>query len=99
MMAAANPCRHPRAEIHRGGVTPVRAHEPVHARTPLSHAHDERWVEMFCDTIDFAFQGPQAEIAKGRGRTIAAAMDRLLSGVSASGMAPVEPMWRRVENA
>jgi len=78
---------------------PLRAHEPVHARTPLSHAHYERWVELFCDTIDISFQGPHAEIAKGRGRKMAAAMERLLAGVSADGAAPVEPMWRRRENA
>ncbi|MDO8363875.1 MAG: group III truncated hemoglobin [Actinomycetota bacterium] len=78
---------------------PLRAHEPVHARTPLSHAHYGRWVELFCDTIDISFQGAHAEIAKGRGRKMAAAMERLLSGVSADGADPVEPMWRRGENA
>lgn len=78
---------------------PLRAHEPVHARTPLSHAHYERWVELFCETVDGSFQGPRAEIAKGRGRKMAAAMERLLSGVSASGTAPIEPMWRRVDGA
>ena len=74
---------------------PLRAHEPVHARTPLSHAMYERWIELFCDTVDVSFQGAHAEIAKGRGRKMAAAMERLLSGVSADGAAPVEPMWRR----
>jgi hemoglobin len=78
---------------------PLRAHEPVHARTPLSHAMYERWVELFCDTIDISFQGPHAEIAKGRGRKMAAAMERLLAGVSADGDDPVEPMWRRGGNA
>jgi hemoglobin len=74
---------------------PLRAHEPVHARTPLSHSHYERWIELFCDTIDSSFQGPRAEVVKGRGRKMATAMERLLSGVSGSGMAPIEPMWRR----
>ena len=78
---------------------PLRAHEPVHARTPLSHSHYERWVELFCDTIDASFQGLHAEIAKRRGRKMAAAMERLLSGVSGSGMAPIEPMWRRGDRA
>ena len=73
---------------------PLRAHEPVHARTPLSHSHYERWVQLFCDTIDTSFCGPRAEVAKGRGRKMASAMERLLSGVSASGMAPIEPLWR-----
>ena len=68
---------------------PLRAHEPVHARTPLSHVHYERWLALFCDTIDASFLGPRAEIAKGRGRKMAAAMERLLSGVSASGTAPI----------
>ena len=76
---------------------PLRAHEPVQARTPLSHAHYERWIELFCDTVDTSFAGPRAELAKGRGRKMAAAMERLLAGVSAGGTAPIEPMWRRVD--
>ena len=78
---------------------PLRAHQPVHARTPLSHTHYERWIELFCDTVDASFEGPRAEVAKGRGRRMAAAMERLLSGVSANGTVPIEPVWRRVEHA
>jgi len=74
---------------------PLRAHEPVNARTPLLDAHYGRWVELFCDTIDTSFRGPCAETAKGRGRKMAAAMQRLLDGVSAPGAAPIEPMRRR----
>lgn len=74
---------------------PLRAHEPVHARTPLSHVMYERWVELFCDTVDASFDGPRARVAKVRGRKMAAAMERLLSGVSADGSQPIEPMWRR----
>lgn len=73
---------------------PLRAHEPVHARTPLVDAHYDRWIELFCDTVDTAFDGPRAEIAKGRGRKMAAAMQRLLAGVSAHGAVPIEPLWR-----
>ena len=58
---------------------PLRAHEPVHARTPLSHAHYERWIELFVDTVDTSFAGPLADIAKLRGRKMAAAMERLLA--------------------
>jgi hemoglobin len=76
---------------------PLRAHEPVHARTPLSNSHYERWVELFCETVDASFQGPRSEIAKGRGRKMAAAMERLLAGVSENGSASTEPMWKRVE--
>ena len=73
---------------------PLLAHEPVNARTPLGDVHYTRWVELFCDTVDAMFDGPCAEIAKGRGRKMAAAMQRLLAGVSASGDVPIEPMWR-----
>lgn len=74
---------------------PLRAHQPVHTRTPLAHAHYERWVDLFCDTIDASFEGPLAEVAKTRGRKMAAAIERLLSGRSAAGTAPIEPVWRR----
>ena len=76
---------------------PLRAHEPIHARTPLSHAMYERWLELFFETVDESFRGPRAEVAKGRGRKMAAAMERLLSGVSASGAEPINPMWRRTD--
>ena len=78
---------------------PLRAHAPVHARTPLTSSHYERWVELFCHTVDASFEGPRAEVAKGRGRKMAAAMERLLAGISASGAAPIEPMWRRADGS
>lgn len=40
---------------------------------------------------------PALTPANDLGRKMAAAMERLLSGVSASGAAPIEPMWRRVD--
>ena len=57
---------------------PLRAHEPVHARTPFTAEHYERWLELFEDTIDNLFTGPVAELAKARARKMAAAMQRLL---------------------
>ena len=76
---------------------PLLAHEPVNARTPLADAHYARWIELFCDTVDASFEGPRAEVAKGRGRKMAGAMQRLMAGLSASGAAPVEPTWRRAD--
>lgn len=73
---------------------PLRAHEPVHARTPLSHAMYERWLQLFCETVDASFEGPRSEVAKVRGRKMAAAMERLLSGVSSGGSEPIEPIFR-----
>jgi hemoglobin len=61
---------------------PLRFHEPSHARTPFTPAHYERWVELFTDTIDERFAGPVADLATGRGRKMARALQRLLDGVS-----------------
>lgn len=74
---------------------PLRAHQPAHARTPFSAAQYERWLELFCDTVDSGFRGPIADAAKQRARKMAHALERLLSGESASGGLPLEPIWRR----
>ena len=74
---------------------PLRAHEPSHARTPFTRAHYDRWIELFCDTVDRSFAGPRSEVAKMRGRKMARAMERLLAGESDDGAAPTKPIWRR----
>lgn len=72
---------------------PLRAHEPVHAHTPFSDAHFERWLDLFTSTIDEQFSGPIAEMAKGRATKMAAAMRRLLLGKHGAASEPIEPMW------
>lgn len=72
---------------------PLRAHAPAHARTPFADVHYERWLELFMSTIDSSFAGPTAELAKARARKMAAAMQRLLSGVAAGGEAPIAVTW------
>jgi hemoglobin len=69
---------------------PLRAHEPVHDRTPFAAAHYERWLELFEATIDEHFAGPNAELAKRRAAKMAAALRRLLEGQSAAGGQPTE---------
>jgi hemoglobin len=69
---------------------PLRAHEPVHARTPFGDEHYERWLELFDTTIDELFRGQTADVAKRRARRMANAMRGLLEGRSASGRVPVE---------
>ena len=72
---------------------PLRAHEPVHARTPFTPEHYERWLELFEGTIDTLFTGPVAELAKARAHKMATAMQRLLNGVSDAGDAPIDAIW------
>jgi hemoglobin len=72
---------------------PLLAHAPVHARTPFTAEHYERWLELFEVTVDNAFSGPVAKLAKARARKMAAAMRRLLDGVANTGGVPVEAMF------
>ena len=69
---------------------PLRAHEPIHRRTPLRQEHYDRWLELFVGTIAELFVGPRAEMAEVRGRKMAVAMQRLLDGNSAPGDEPIE---------
>ena len=59
---------------------PLLAHRPAHACTPFTEAHFDRWLELFEDTIDRLFQGPNATTAKQRASKMASAMQRLLLG-------------------
>ena len=70
--------------------TPLRAHANANARTPFMAEHYERWLELFEGTVDNAFIGPVAELAKARARKMAAALRRLITGVSDVGDTPVE---------
>lgn len=77
---------------------PLRAHEPVHARTPFAAEHYERWLVLFGETIDNSFSGPVADLAKARADKMAVAMRRLLGGpeteeAADAGETPVEAGW------
>lgn len=69
---------------------PLRAHEPVHARTPFASAHYERWLALFEETVDASFAGPVAELAKARARRMARALRRLLDGGADAGDVAIE---------
>jgi hemoglobin len=71
---------------------PLRAHAPVHARTPFGPELYARWLDLFEATVDAGYAGPVAEVAKGRARRMAGALRRLLDGEHASGSASLEPI-------
>lgn len=77
---------------------PLRAHEPVHARTPFGDEHYQRWLELFETTVNELFAGSLAEVAKRRARRMAKAMSRLLDGQSAVGAAAVETLWAQAKS-
>lgn len=44
---------------------------PKHAPLPVRKEHFERWVNLFCETVDSLFAGPKAREAKSRALSIA----------------------------
>ncbi len=68
---------------------PLLAHRPLQADTPFTPAHYQRWLELFDLTIDEQFRGPMADTAKLKAAKMAAALERLMDGVSADGDVPI----------
>lgn len=44
---------------------PLRVDQMVHARRPFTAAHFERWLELFFDTLELGWVGPNTERVKG----------------------------------
>jgi hemoglobin len=53
----------------------MEVHQHIHRLMPIQKSHLDRWVEIFTQTIDEHFAGPNAETMKQRGRSIATLMD------------------------
>lgn len=57
---------------------PFRAHAEVHARSPFTHAHFERWLQLFTDTVRSGWSGPFADRALEVANDIARVHERQL---------------------
>jgi hemoglobin len=44
---------------------------PPHSKLPIGHAHFERWLTLFTETVDYYFVGERAEEAKWRASKMA----------------------------
>ena len=71
---------------------PFRAHQQVHAREPFTLAHFSRWLDLFEETLDAGWAGPNADRAKElagnvarvhAGQLVGAPLDRSGSRVTA----------------
>jgi len=58
---------------------PLRAHQLVHEKSAFTERHFERWLDLFCETIDLGWTGPNAEKAKAFAVRVARAHGRQLS--------------------
>jgi hemoglobin len=58
----------------------LRPHLRLHAAARLEPAHFERWLRLWCDTIDDRHVGPNADLAKLQATRIAHSMCRRITG-------------------
>lgn len=58
----------------------IERHRPAHERSSFTPELFDRWLQIFYDTIDGGWSGPNAEIAKKRGSGMAWAMANRLLG-------------------
>lgn len=66
-------------EGYRGN--PFRAHALVHARSPFTAAHFERWLGLFHETIELGWVGPRADRAHELADAVARVHSEQLIGV------------------
>ncbi|HMU69446.1 MAG TPA: group III truncated hemoglobin [Chitinophagales bacterium] len=61
----------------RNAMTP---HVALHAKSPLTQAHFDRWLQLFHATVDKYFAGENADLMKTRADGIAGLMHHKLNG-------------------
>lgn len=67
---------------------PYRAHELVHERSAFTVRHFERWLELFHDTIELGWVGPNAPRALVLDQNVARVHGHQLAGASLGELAP-----------
>lgn len=50
---------------------PFRAHALINDRSPFTHAHFERWLDLFGDAVELGWSGPNAQRALTLARNVA----------------------------
>jgi hemoglobin len=75
------------ARSYSGGA--FRPHAALHARVPLRPGHFQRWLVLWCATVDDLFAGERAELAKAHAVRVAEAFQRRLAGLPEAGPAAV----------
>ena len=60
--------------------SPLRAHQLIHAKRAFTGQHFERWLDLFYETVDLGWIGPNAEKVKAFAVKVARAHGRQLIG-------------------
>ena len=67
-------------QSYRGGA--FRPHAALHAQVRLRRGHFERWLWLWCATVDELFGGDRAELAKSHAVRVAAAFHARLEALT-----------------
>jgi hemoglobin len=67
-------------QSYRGGA--FAPHAQLNARVRLRGAHFDRWVQLWCTTVDELFAGDRANLAKSHAQRVARAFHRRLQGLA-----------------
>ena len=59
---------------------PFRAHSEIHARSPFTIAHFERWLQLFHETVELGWIGPNATRALELAHNVARVHSQQLIG-------------------
>jgi hemoglobin len=70
------------AHSYAGGA--FAPHAALHMKTPLKRGHFERWLWLWCTTVDELFAGERAELAKSHAQRVARAFHGRLDAMSAA---------------
>jgi len=63
---------------------PFRAHALIHARSPFGRVHFERWLELFGDTVELGWVGPNSTRALALADNVARVHSNQLIGTPAN---------------
>jgi hemoglobin len=77
------------ARSYAGGA--FAPHAAIHMQTPLRRGHFERWLWLWCGTVDELFAGERAELAKSHAHRVAGAFHSRLDQMSAAMALPATP--------
>ena len=64
---------------------PFRSHTEVHARSPFTEAHFQRWLQLFHETVELGWVGPNATRALDLARNVARVHSSQLVGTPVDG--------------
>ena len=63
--------------VYKGN--PMTVHKVLHEKSPIRKEHFDRWVKVFCETVEELHHGDKAELAKQRAHSIATMMQIKIS--------------------